>query len=142
MGFEASNQIGKRTQFRPGQSGNPGGRPAGAIAKHTKVLAALEAMADTLSEPDLIEKAREQIRELANKDWLGAADAWARVMLKVAPRMEATSTTDALTGLPVVRKRLIMSAGMAALEALETPQEPPIDVEGEVRPVAAGEGDT
>ena len=77
MPLSPGTEIGKTTRFKPGQSGNPGGRPAGSLNVSTflkaDVLARLGDVARGIFETDqFTEQFRAALEKLAARDPLAA----------------------------------------------------------------------
>ncbi len=86
-----SPDVGKATQFKPGQSGNPGGRP-----KETPITDALRA---ALSDPSELEKFIRAVLKKANK---GDVKAFQAVSDRVEGKPAQAVTLGGADGGPIV----------------------------------------
>lgn len=81
--------------FEPGKSGNPEGRPKGAINKGSAQVKAF--IEDLLTDPKNVEKLRKEFNSLNGKDMLRA---FSDLLPYVVPRLQSTSMEMDIERLP------------------------------------------
>ena len=79
--------------WKPGQTGNPGGKPKGLPTHRTRAIAAMTEMLDrVMREPEIMESVEKQFRRAITSN---APKALREYILPFAPTFTATQTEDA-----------------------------------------------